>query len=170
MRISWAKWLLLGALALPIAEIVVFVAVAAQIGFLDAVLIQVACSLLGITLIRTAGDVRLGRLRGRLAAGTLRTAQPDGTDLTRLLAGVLLLVPGFLTDALGALMLVPAVRGGLGAMLRRALAQGDAQADRMIDLEPGEWRRQDSGIRGQASADQESGVGRQEEKLKPGPS
>jgi hypothetical protein len=36
MRLSWAKWLLLGALILPVVEIVVFVAVAAQIGVANA--------------------------------------------------------------------------------------------------------------------------------------
>jgi UPF0716 family protein affecting phage T7 exclusion len=36
MRVSWANWLLLGILILPVAEIVTFVAVAAHIGLADA--------------------------------------------------------------------------------------------------------------------------------------
>jgi UPF0716 protein FxsA len=169
MRISWAKWVLPGALALPIAEIVVFVAVAAQIGFVDAALIQLVCSLAGIAVIRSAGEVRLDRLRGQFGAGTIGTAQLDGTGLVRVLAGVLLLVPGFLTDALGALLLIPVVRRSLGAVLHRAFAPpaGGTPADRVIDLEPGEWQRQDSGIRSQGSGKQASGVRGQEEKRKP---
>jgi UPF0716 protein FxsA len=153
MRISWAKWLLLGALALPIVEIVVFVAVAAKIGFVEAFSIQVACSLIGVVAIRSAGRVRLGHLRSQLGAGVVRTTQFDGVDLVKLLAGALLVVPGFLTDALGGLLLVPATRRGLGAMLRRVAARtgGSAPADRVIDLEPGEWHRQDSGVRGRES-------------------
>src|SRR5580700_8013846 len=103
MRLSWAKWLLLGILVLPIAEIVVFVAVAAQIGFADAVLIQLVCSLVGVVVIRSAGGVRLDRLRSQFGEGMIRTAQFDGADMVRAAAGVLLVVPGFLTDALGAL-------------------------------------------------------------------
>jgi UPF0716 protein FxsA len=151
MRISWAKWLLLGALSLPIVEIVVFVAVATQIGFVNAFVIQLACSLAGIMVIRSAGRVRLGHLRSQLDEGTIRTTQFEGTDLVRLTAGVLLVVPGFLTDVLGGLLLLPGARRGLGAMLRGAAARsgGGARGDRVIDLEPGEWRRQDSGVRGQ---------------------
>jgi UPF0716 protein FxsA len=153
MRISWAKWLLLGVAALPIAEIVVFVAVAAQIGFVNACLLQLVCSLAGIVVIRSAGRVRLDRLRSQFGEAMIRTAQLDGADLARLFAGVLLVVPGYLTDALGALVLVPAVRRGLGAILRRAAAtlSGGTQPDRVIDLEPGEWERQDSGVRSQGS-------------------
>lgn len=151
--ISWAKWLLFGVLALPIAEIVVFVAVAAKIGFVEAFSIQLACSLIGVAVIRSAGRVRLDHLRSQLGKGAVRTMQLDGTDLVRLLAGALLVVPGFLTDMLGALLLVPALRRGLGAMLRRAAgrAGGGAQADQVIDLEPGEWQRQDSGVGGRDS-------------------
>ena len=153
MRISWAKWLLLGVAALPIAEIVVFVAVAAQIGFVNACLLQLVCSLAGIMVIRSAGRVRLDRLRSQFGEAMIRTAQLDGADLARLFAGVLLVVPGYLTDALGALVLVPAVRRGLGAIVRRAAATlgGGAQPDRVIDLEPGEWEREDSGARSQGS-------------------
>jgi UPF0716 protein FxsA len=154
MRVYWAKWLLPGVLALPIAEIVLFVAVAAQIGFVDAFLIQLACSLVGVMVIRSAGRVRLDRLRSQFGETMIRTARLDGADLARLLAGVLLVVPGFLTDALGALLLVPVVRRGLGAVARRAVAALGASAhpDRVIDLEPGEWERQESGVR-----DRESG-------------
>jgi UPF0716 protein FxsA len=152
MRVYWAKWLLLGVVALPIAEIVVFVAVAAQIGFVNAFLLQLACSVGGIMVIRSAGRVRLDRLRSQFGEAMIRTAQLDGANLARLFAGVLLVVPGFVTDALGAALLVPAVRRGLGAIVRRAAATlgGGAQPDRVIDLEPGEWEREDSGVRDQA--------------------
>jgi len=151
MRLSWAKRLLLGILVLPIAEIVVFVAVAAQIGLVDAALVQLVCSLLGVAVIRSAGRVPLDRLRSQFAEGVIRTAQFDGADLVRAAAGVLLLVPGFLTDALGALLLVPALRGWLGTAVLRAASSTDARRDRVIDLEPGEWQRQESGFKHQVS-------------------
>ena len=152
MRHSWAKWLLLGALALPLGEIIVFTAVAAEIGFRDAFLIQLACSLFGIAVIRSAGRMRLDHLRSRFGTDTIRTVRFDDADLVRLVAGVLLVVPGFLTDALGMLLLIPATRRGLGAILQRAFAPSNDGA-RTIDLDPSEWRRQDqeSGIRRQVS-------------------
>ena len=151
MRLSWAKWLLLGILILPVAEIVVFVAIATQIGFASAFVIQFACSLLGVAMIRSVGRVRLGRLRSQFGESLIRTAQFDEADLARLVAGVLLIVPGFLTDALGALLLLPVARRGLGAILQRAsAARGGAQPG-VIDLEPDEWRRQVSGVRDQGS-------------------
>ena len=152
MRLSWAKWLLLGVLILPLAEIIMFTAVAAEIGFRDAFLIQLACSLFGIAVIRSAGRMRLDHLRGRFGADTIRTVRFDDADLLRLLAGVLLVLPGFLTDVLGVLQLIPATRRGLGAILERASAtRNDGSAT--IDLDPSEWRRQESRI-----ADQESGI------------
>jgi UPF0716 protein FxsA len=151
MRLSWAKWLLLGILVLPIAEIVVFVAVAAQIGFADAVLIQLVCSLVGVVVIRSAGRVRLDRLRSQLGEGMIHSAQFDGADLVRAAAGVLLVVPGILTDAFGALLLVPVVRRALGAIVLRAAAATDGRRDQVIDLEPSEWQRQESGVRHQVS-------------------
>jgi UPF0716 protein FxsA len=151
MRLSWAKWLLLGILVLPIAEIVVFVAVAAQIGFADAVLIQLVCSLVGVVVIRSAGRVRLDHLRSQFGDGMIRTAQLDGADLVRAAAGVLLVVPGFLTDAFGVLLLVPALRRALGAIVLRAAAPAGGQRDQVIDLEPSEWQRQESGVRHQVS-------------------
>ena len=167
MRLSWAKWLLLGILILPVAEIVVFVAVAAQIGFANAFLIQFACSLLGVAMIRSVGRVRLGRLRSQFGESMIRTAQFDDADLARLVAGLLLVVPGFLTDVLGALLLLPAARRGLGAILQRAsAARGGAQPG-VIDLEPDEWRRQESGIRERASGKHVSGVRGQEAKAEP---
>jgi UPF0716 protein FxsA len=157
MRLSWAKWLLLGILVLPIAEIIVFVAVAAQIGFVDAALIQLVCSLVGVAVVRSAGRVGLDRLRSQFSQGMIRTAQFDGADLVRAAAGVLLVVPGFLTDALGALLLVPALRRGLGAIGLRAAA--GAPRDRVIDLEPSEWQRQESRIRQQVSDVRHHGSG-----------
>ena len=58
MRLSWAKWLLVGILVLPIAEIAVFVTVAAWIGLADAIPIQFACSLVGIAVLRAGGQER----------------------------------------------------------------------------------------------------------------
>ena len=59
------------------------------------------------------------------------------------LGGILLVFPGFITDILGAALYVPTLRrwaaGKLAPRPRRAGRRG--RDDRIIDLEPGEWRR-----------------------------
>jgi UPF0716 protein FxsA len=154
MRPTWAKRILLGIVALPIVEIFLFVVVAARIGVAEAFLIQVICSILGVMLIRSAGRVRVAQVRGALREGVVRTTEFEGVDIVRLIAGVLLVVPGFLTDAVAAVLLVPAARRQLALWARRWLerqARGSA-ADRVVDLEPDQWRVQESGVRDQGSA------------------
>ena len=64
--------------------------------------------------------------------------------LRHLLGGILLVFPGFITDIVGALLLIPAVRTlarrKLAQAVHRAPAAGDAIAD-VIDLEPHEWHQ-----------------------------
>jgi UPF0716 family protein affecting phage T7 exclusion len=51
--------------------------------------------------------------------------------------------PGFLTDVLGALLLLPPTQRAIGAALRRAVARMERASGRpdVVDLPPGEWRR-----------------------------
>jgi len=156
MHMSWAKRILLGILALPVVEIFLFVVVATHIGILQAFLVQVLCSLIGLSLIRSAGQVRVAHLRGAFADGVVRTTQFDGVDLPRLGAGLLLLVPGFLTDALGALLLIPAARRHAAFVFRGWMerqARGP-RADGVIDLDRDQWQVQGSDVGDQGSARQ----------------
>ena len=132
------RWLLLGFLLLPVAELAVFLAIAAQIGFLPASSIILATSLLGAMLLRDAGR-GMAVWRGR----PIETGSEPGRapGLFRILAGVLLLVPGFLTDLAGGLLLLPAVqRRVLGSISGGLRKQGKA-ADDTVELDPGEWQR-----------------------------
>jgi UPF0716 protein FxsA len=130
-----AKWVLLAILALPFAELAAFVAVAATIGFLGALALVVATSLFGGLLLRHAGGNHIARVKMALGDGNINALQADGTGSLVLLAGVLLLIPGFITDAVGALLLL----APLGAALRRG---PPAHApDGVVDLEPEQWHR-----------------------------
>jgi UPF0716 protein FxsA len=134
-----AKWLLLAILTLPIAELVVFIAVAAAIGFGWALLLVLASSLAGGLILRHAGGNHIARVRTAMNQGTFTSIQTDGTGAATLFAGILLLIPGFITDLLAVLLLI--------APLRRALAEtfGGAppprRADGIVDLEPEQWQR-----------------------------
>lgn len=135
-----AKWLLLAILALPVAELVVFIMVAASIGFGLALLLVLATSLAGGLLLRHAGGNHIARVRVAmnegLNQGSFTALQADSTGAATLIAGVLLLIPGFITDVLAVLLLI--------SPLRRALAGGGPpprRADGVVDLEPEQWQR-----------------------------
>ena len=147
IRMPPLKWALLAVLLLPLAELAVFIAVAVKIGLLPALALALATSLLGVILLRLAGQgQRIAQIRVSMADGDLRAVGSSGFFLA--VSGFLLVLPGFLTDALGLLMLLPPVQRGLHAALGRVLRQPSADRaarDGVIDLAPGEWKEQQTG-------------------------
>lgn len=133
-----AKWLLLAVLLLPVMELAAFIAVAAEIGFLPALALIAAGSFAGMLVLRHAGGSHIARVRVALDQGSFTALQADGSGGLILLAGILLLIPGFITDALGLLLLAAPLRQALGAALRRGPA---ARSDGVVDLPPEQWRR-----------------------------
>ena len=133
-------------LFLPLAEIVVFVLVAVAIGFLNAVLLTLATSILGAIVLRIAGRAHLRHFRSSLAEGVEITGDAAGRGLFLVLAGVLLLIPGFITDVAGLLILLPATRRGIGSFIGASLTgvmRRGPDGNRVVDLDPDEWQRQD---------------------------
>ncbi|MET7397936.1 FxsA family protein [Dactylosporangium sp. NPDC005572] len=106
----------IGTLLLVIAEITAFVLVAQAIGWPWAVLLGIATGFVGALLLRREGMRAWRRFRAAVNEG-----RPPGAEvsdgLTGLLGALLLLTPGFLTDAAGLLLLLPPVR----ALARRAV-------------------------------------------------
>ena len=133
-----AKWLLLALLALPLLELAVFIAVAATIGFLWALLLVLATSFAGALVLRHAGGNHIARVRVAMGQGSFTALQADGQGRPVLLAGILLLIPGFITDILGLLLLIAPLRQALGALSVRLRRQ---RADGVVDLEPEQWHR-----------------------------
>ncbi len=133
-----AKWLLLAILALPVAELVAFVLVASAIGFGWAVILQLAISLVGAAILRFGGGMHVERVRVAVSSGSFSSVQTDGAGFLTLLAGILLLVPGFVTDAVGILLLIAPLRQMIAAILMR---RGGARREGVIDLDREEWRR-----------------------------
>src|SRR6202451_1934556 len=87
------------------AEIACFVVVADQIGFLWALVILVVVSALGPLVVRRVGLGMLAHTRERLAQGEVPTRELlDG--LVVLIGGVMICVPGFVSDALGLLLMI----------------------------------------------------------------
>jgi UPF0716 protein FxsA len=138
-----AKWLLLAILALPVAELVVFILVAATIGFGFALLLVIASSFAGGLLLRHAGGNHIARVRVAMNEGMNRGSftalQADSAGTATLFAGILLLIPGFITDVLGLLLLISPLRRALAASF--AGGQPPRRADGVVDLEPEQWQR-----------------------------
>lgn len=101
--------LLLLLLAVPTAEIFIFIKVGGVIGAWPTVGLIIATALIGGTILRFQGLQTLARARQQIARKQLPVMEmAEGAGLA--LAAVLLLTPGFFTDALGALLLVPPLR------------------------------------------------------------
>jgi len=101
--------LFLGVLVLFAAEIALFVLVADHIGLLLALAILVAVSALGPFIVRHVGIGVLANTRERLARGESPTRDLlDG--LVVLIGGAMICVPGFISDAIGLLLMVGPVR------------------------------------------------------------
>lgn len=96
-------------IAIPVLEIAVFVQVADAIGVLDTLGVLVLFSVGGLFLVRHEGMGTMARARAELDAGRVPTGQlAHGFWL--FLAGALLVIPGFVTDIAGLLLLLPPVR------------------------------------------------------------
>jgi UPF0716 protein FxsA len=94
----------------PIAELYVAIRVADAIGVLLTVILLIAGWPVGIWLVRAEGRTAWRRLR----AAAIITGRPPGREVLDgaliLVGGSLLIVPGFITDVLGLLLLLPPTR------------------------------------------------------------
>jgi UPF0716 protein FxsA len=101
--------LALAFIIVPLAELAVIVVVGKAFGFLATFALLLGFSLLGAWLARRAGWAAWRRFQVALAQGRVPTAEvADGAMV--LLAGALLLTPGFITDMVGLLLLLPQTR------------------------------------------------------------
>ncbi|GAC1439121.1 MAG: hypothetical protein NVSMB51_16520 [Solirubrobacteraceae bacterium] len=107
---------LFGLILLPLLELFVIIRVSEAIGFGFALLALLACSFVGVRLIRSQGRLVMRRAMDAMAVG--RTPAREVLDGALVfLGGLLLVVPGFVTAAVGALLLLPPTR----ALVRRLL-------------------------------------------------
>ena len=112
---AWVLTIVL--LAWPAVEIATFIEVARWIGLLGAVAGIVLSGLAGLALLRVQGLATAQRAQAELNRGQMPVgALFDGACLA--VAGMLLLLPGFVTDLIALTLLLPPVRH----LLRRALA------------------------------------------------
>jgi len=137
-------------LLVPLLEIYLLIKVGGIIGAIPTVFMVVFTAVLGAILLRHQGLYTLAKVQTALARGELPTvAMLEGAVL--LISGALLLTPGFFTDILGFLGLIPALRRwlilkvverGIIATMgpRRGPGPSGQQGPRTLE---GEYRRED---------------------------
>jgi len=129
-------------IAWPAIEILAFIEVGHAIGWLLAAVVLLGTSVLGAQLLRIQGRAAIGRVS--LAVSERRAPAGAAIDgLLGFLGGVLLVIPGFVTDALGALLLLPPTR----ALTRRWLSRHYAGRAMRFVASSGRFASRDRGRR-----------------------
>ncbi len=108
-----ALLILLLIISIPVIELSVLIDVGGEIGAISTVLLCLLTAAVGLTIVRLQGMQVFSNMQN-----AARTGEPVGENLIHgfflLISGLFLLIPGFVTDALGALLLVPFIRVALG--------------------------------------------------------
>jgi len=115
-------------IVLPIAELTVLIQVGSEIGALSTVGLLFLTAFAGIWLLRHQGLATLLRANERLNSGELPAREvAEGFILAA--GGMLLLVPGFITDVFGLLCLLPGIRQWFARQaLKRMTIGGQSQS------------------------------------------
>ena len=124
------------AIVVGVVEIAVMIQVSQWIGVLNAVGLLLLVSLAGAWLVKRQGLGVMARIREQRMAGRLPAAEVfDGALI--LVAGVLLVIPGFVTDVLGLLLLFPPIR----SVVRRIVSRRVMREVEMVRSK--QWTRSD---------------------------
>lgn len=110
-------WLLL---LLPILEIFVLIEVGQEIGALSTITLIILTAVIGSAMVRRQGLAAWRDMQASLA-GMEDPSRPMAHGAMIFMAGVLLIVPGFVTDVLGALLLLPFVREWVLARMEKRI-------------------------------------------------
>ncbi|MBB4662521.1 FxsA family protein [Conexibacter arvalis] len=111
--------LLLLLILFPIAELYVIVQVGQAIGALETIGLLLLGTILGGVLLRSQGRLAWRRFRAALSAGRVPAREVVDGALV-IFGGSLLIVPGFISDVVGLLLLLPPTR----VAVRKALLSG----------------------------------------------
>jgi UPF0716 protein FxsA len=112
--------LLLLFIGIPVLELLIFLALGSKIGITSTLGIIIVTAFLGAYLTKSQGLKALSKYQTALAEGRLPHEEAiDGVLI--LIAGAVLLTPGFLTDAIGFSLLIPTCRDFFKAVIKAKL-------------------------------------------------
>ena len=126
------KMMVWGLVALPAAEIAAFLLVASLTGFSTAFVLLILVSFSGIMVLRQVGGGGVTRLRKAGEAAEFASVTLGRADLAQAFGGVLLVIPGFITGLLGAIVVFPISRQWLLTAFRRLFSAGSRPSGRLI--------------------------------------
>lgn len=134
-------------LVLPFIEIALFAAVGEEIGALNTVFLCIASAGLGVFLVQSQGLKTLESIQKSMQGGVLPVEEMF-RGVCQFVAGILLILPGFFTDAVALLLLIPPVQHILRGLIaqyftgepvsfRSAYGRGSARNDQgdIVDVE-----------------------------------
>ena len=102
-------WLFLLFIVIPIVEIVLFIKIGSLLGLWLTILVVVLTAIVGTNLVRSQGLIAIKQVQSSFLQGQdIARSLINGTLI--LIAGVLLLTPGFFTDFIGITFLIPMTR------------------------------------------------------------
>lgn len=144
------RFLPLGILLLPLIEIAGFIVIGGRIGVLATLLWVAGAAVAGVLVIKAKGLSLANQIQSTMGHGQL-PGQTVADAMFVFLAGVLLLIPGFFTDFLAILLLLPPVRGLLYTFLRSRMTvvstasysehhQAQVRQEGVIDLDEDDYR------------------------------
>ena len=144
MNISRPFLLILG--TLPFLEILLLIRVIGMVGFITTLGMLLLAAATGMTIIRSQGMSALIRSQQALAMGELPTREVVNSGIA-VLGGVLLVIPGFLSDLLALPCLIPPIRSHLAERLINSRfstpAFGPRPGPAQDSVIEGEFRRED---------------------------
>lgn len=109
-------------LVAPLVELAVIVQVAGAVGVLNTIGLLIAVSIAGAWLAKREGLVTLRRIQLALGRGEIPSREvADGALI--LMAGALMIAPGFISDVVALLLLFPPTRAVIRPVLVRSLAK-----------------------------------------------
>ncbi|MBU1175197.1 MAG: FxsA family protein [Alphaproteobacteria bacterium] len=144
-----AAYLFLGFLIVPMIEIGLFILLGQAIGLWPTLLGVVVTAVIGSAIIRSQGLSLIADIQRHMQSGRLPAMQLFEGLLVGI-AGALLLTPGYFTDTIGFLLLVPPLRQALYAFLKTRIRvdgftsgpghEPRSRRDGIVDLKDDDWR------------------------------
>ena len=124
-------YLLAAFIIMPVLELAVLIRVHEHIGLGNTILLVIFTGVVGAVMARAQGFMVLMQIRRDMAEGRLPAPRlMDGVMI--LIAGVLLVTPGLITDTTGFLLLLPPVRSAIRGWMRRKLEDSIRRGDTTI--------------------------------------
>ncbi|MFQ6078647.1 MAG: FxsA family protein [Thermodesulfobacteriota bacterium] len=115
-------------IVVPLIEILLLIEIGSRIGALNTIFIIVLTGILGASMMRHQGFTIIRNIQRDLSQGRMPTGELINGALV-LVGGIMLLTPGFFTDAVGFVLLVPAtralIRKKIQLLIRRKIESGN---------------------------------------------